>query len=42
MVLEGELADNEEELISPASIVAGDVEDDGYPTLDVLDTTACA
>ena len=42
VVLEGELADNEEELISPASVVAGDVEDDGDLTLDVLDTTACA
>ena len=42
MVLEGELADGEEELISPASVVAGDVEDNGDEAPDVLNPTACA
>ena len=37
VVAEGELADDEEELILPARIVAGDVEDDGDQAPDVLD-----
>ena len=37
VVAEGELADGEEELIPPASVVAGDVEGDGDQTPNVLD-----
>ena len=37
VVAEGELADDEEELIPPASVVARDVEDDGDQASDVLD-----
>ena len=37
MVAEGELADDEEELIIPAHIVAGDSEDDRDQAPDVLD-----
>ena len=37
VVAERKLADNEEELVPPASVAAGDVEDDGDQTPDVLD-----
>lgn len=38
MILEGELADGEEKLIMPTSVVTGgDVEDDGDKTPNVLD-----
>ena len=37
VVPEGELADDEKKLIPPASVVAGDVEDDGDQAPDVLD-----
>jgi hypothetical protein len=37
VVAEGELADDEKELIPPASVVAGDVEDGRDQTPDVLD-----
>ena len=37
VVAQRELADDEEELIPPASVVAGDVEDDGDQASDVLD-----
>ena len=37
VVPEGELADDEKKLIPPASVVAGDVEDDGDQASDVLD-----
>jgi len=37
VVAKRELADDEEELVPPASVAAGDVEDDGDQTPDVLD-----